>query len=64
MAKTSTLFSIESFISDVEKDVKEKPSLNNQYCPGDAVIANILNFSKVLRVEKSDHIELLEILLN
>ena len=63
MAKTSTLFSIESFISNVENVVKENPSLNNQYCPGDAVIANILNFSKALKIEMS-RVGLIEIVMN
>lgn len=64
MAKSSTLFSNVSFISRAEKNLKEKPSQSDQYSPGDVVIANILAFSKALRIEKSRDAGLIEIVLN
>ena len=64
MAKNSTLFSNLSFISRGEKNLKENSSLDNQFSPGDTVIANILNFSKALKVEKSRECGLIEMVLN
>ncbi|TAL59397.1 MAG: hypothetical protein EPN85_09370 [Bacteroidetes bacterium] len=64
MAKNSTLFSNASFISLFEKNVKEKASLENQFSPGDAVIANILAFSKALKIERSRQTGLIEVVLN
>ena len=61
MQKNSTLFSHASFIPHDEKDMKENSS---QELPGDAVIQNILNFSKALKIEKSCQVGLIEIVLN
>ncbi len=64
MAKNSTLFSNASFISLSEKNLKDRTSEDNQFAPGDTVIANILAFSKALRIEKSGSAGLIEIVLN
>ena len=64
MAKNSTLFSNASFISLEEKHVKDRTSLDNQFAPGDAAIANILAFSQALRIEKSRQTGLIEVVLN
>lgn len=64
MAKNSTLSSNASFISLGEKNLKEKASLDNTVSPGDAVIANILNYSKALKIEKSQQVGLIEIVQN
>lgn len=71
MAKTSTLFSNVSFIArDEEKlpvaqaALKENSLPDTQTSPGDAVIANILSFSKALTIERSRGAGLIEIVLN
>lgn len=64
MAKNSTLFSNDSFISHGEKNQKEKTLLDNETCPSDGVIRNILSFSKALKIEKSREVGLIEIVLN
>ena len=61
MAKTSTHFSIASFISPNKKNLKED-SLREY--PSEAVIKNILNYSKTLKIEKSRHTGFVEIVLN
>ena len=61
MAKTSTHFSIASFVSQDKKNLKED-SLREY--PSEAVIKNILNFSKALKIEKSRHTGFVEIVLN
>ncbi len=63
MEKNSTLYSNVSFISPVRKDLKEK-ALDDQVCPSDGVISNILSFSKALRITKSNEVGLIEIVLN
>ena len=62
MAKTSTQFSIASFVSQNKKNLKEDPSL--EFNPSEAVIKNILSFSKALKIEKSQNTGLIEIVLN
>ena len=67
MAKNSTLFSNASFISHREKDLKEKNNPDNyrdEMCPGDALINNILSFSKALKIEKSREIGTIRMMLN
>lgn len=64
MAKNSTLYSNGSFISRSEKNLKEKALPDNQVYPGDAVIANIIAFSKALKIRKSREAGLIEIVLN
>lgn len=51
-----------SFTSNDKKIVKEEslPELN----PGNAVIQNILNYSKALRIRKSEMTGLIEVVLN
>jgi hypothetical protein len=51
-----------SFTSNNKKIVKEEPfpELN----PRDAVIQNILNYSKALRIKKSEMGGLIEVMLN
>ena len=61
MAKTSTQFPIASFVSLDKKNLKED-SLREY--PSEAVIKNILNFSKALKIEKSRHTGFVEIVLN
>ena len=61
MQKNSTHFSNASFIPHEKKDMKEHSS---QELPGDAVIQNILNFSKALRIKKSAAIGAIELVLN
>lgn len=61
MQKNSTHFPNKSFIPHDEKDMKENTSPE---FPSDAVIRNILNFSKALKIEKSCHAGLIEIVLN
>ena len=61
MAKTSTQFSVASFVSQDKKNLKED-SLREY--PSEAVIKNILNFSKALKIEKSRHTGFVEIVLN
>lgn len=61
MEKNSTHFSNASFIPHEEKDMKENTS---QEIPGDAVIQNILNFSKAFRIKKSATIGIVELVLN
>ena len=73
MAKTSTQFSIASFISQDNKNLSalndglslsaEKEDSLREY-PSEAVIKNILNFSKALKIEKSRHTGFVEIVLN
>jgi hypothetical protein len=70
MAKNSTLYSNAPFISSMENGVsarqtgqKENDLAVNQ-SPSDAVIANILGFSKALKVEKSSQTGLIEMVLN
>jgi hypothetical protein len=63
MAKNSTLFSNAPFISPKETDLKEKAMLESQ-SPSDTTIANILAFSKALKVEKSNQTGLIEMVLN
>lgn len=62
MAKNSTLFSNTPFISDTKKKLKED-ALNCE-SPSDAVIQNILNFSKALKIERSKSIGFVETVLN
>ena len=64
MAKNSTLFSNLSVISRGEKNVNEKFLSDNQFAPDNSVIANILAFSKALKIEKSSKTGLIEINLN
>jgi hypothetical protein len=64
MAKNSTLFSNVSIISLSEKNLKEEALKDNQCSPGNAIIANILNFSKALQVEKSREAGTIELVLN
>lgn len=74
MAKNFTLFSHNYFFSLDEKTLntdggnpiglKEKTLPDNEMCPGDAVVNNILNFSKVLKIEKSCSAGLIEFVLN
>ena len=64
MAKNSTLYYNGSFISPSEKNLKEKALPNNQSCPGDSVIANVLSFSKALKIERSRESGMIEIVLN
>ena len=64
MAKNSTLSSIESFISNASKEAKENASSEDQHSPSEAVISNILNFSKALRVEHSREAGTIEMVLN
>lgn len=64
MAKNSTLFSNASIITLRDKNLKEKAFSDNQFSPGDAVIANILAFSKALKIEKSRSTGLIEMVLN
>jgi hypothetical protein len=61
MYKNFTLFPIASYLSHDKKDLKENVS---DEIPGDAVIQNILNFSKALKVEKSTSAGSIEIILN
>jgi len=64
MAKNSTLTSNASFISAGQKNVKAEAFTSDQFCPGDAVIANIVAFSQALKIEKSRETGLIEIVLN
>jgi hypothetical protein len=69
MAKNSTLFSNVSFISRNGEGLsadQAKKGFNDQAMstPCDAIIANILNFSKALKVEKSAGAGIIEIVLN
>lgn len=64
MAKTSTLFSNGFVNSPGDKNIKEKALQENQYSPNDAVITNILAFSKALIVEQSAQAGPIEIVLN
>ena len=64
MAKNFTLISNGSFISRNEKNVKEHSFQDDRFSPADAVIANILAFSKALKIEKSCQAGLIEIVLN
>ncbi|MEK6615597.1 MAG: hypothetical protein AABZ32_05735 [Bacteroidota bacterium] len=64
MAKNSTLFSNAFFISHSEKNLKEKTLLNSEVCLSNAVIINILSFSKALTIEKSKNIGFIEVVLN
>ncbi len=61
MQKNSTLFSTASVVPQDQKDMKSTPS---QEVPGDAVIRNILNFSKALEIRKSRETGLIEVVLN
>ena len=61
MAKTSTHFSIASFISPDKKNIKE---VSHDSYPSEEAIKNILNFSKALKIEKSRQAGLIEIVLN
>ena len=61
MEKNSTHFSNASFIPHDEKDMKGTPSLE---LPSGAVIQTILNFSKALRIKKSEAIGIIEVVLN
>ena len=61
MAKNFTLFSNESFISDSTQKLKEDVFAQ---LPSDAVIQNILNFSKALKIEKSKSAGIVEMILN
>jgi hypothetical protein len=69
MAKNSTHISCASFLAHNEKDLpagqagrkeKAEPGL----APCEAVIQNILNFSKALRVKKSHGVGIVEFVLN
>ena len=62
MAKNFTLYSSESFISNNPKKLKEIVSGSDS--PGETVIQNILNFSKALKIEKSQMVGLVEMILN
>ena len=64
MEKDFTLFSNASFNSHSEKDLKEKTLLDIEMGPSGVVINNILSFSKVLKIEKSREVGLIEIVLN
>lgn len=64
MEKNSTLFSNASFISACHSDLKDQAFSEDQFTPGDAVIANILAFSNALRIEKSRTTGLIEVVLN
>lgn len=61
MVKTSTLSSLTA-----AKNKKEKQSenLSEAFEPSDAVIANLLNYSKALSVKKSKSMGYVENLLN
>ena len=61
MQKNSTHFSNTSFIPHGKKDMKE---ISSQEIPDDAVIKNILNFSKALKIEKSYSLGFIEVVLN
>ncbi|MBI4930316.1 MAG: hypothetical protein HY841_06105 [Bacteroidetes bacterium] len=61
MQKNSTHFPNASFIPHDKKDMKEISSLE---LPSDAVIQNIINFSKALKISKSREVGLIEIILN
>ncbi len=64
MAKNSTHFSNASIITLCDKNLKGKSLPDNQFSPGDAVIANILAFSKALKIEKTSGTGLIEVVLN
>ena len=66
MAKNSTLFSNASFIFRGEKNLKEKTNRQSadEMSPSDAVINNILSFSKALKIKKSREIGMIEMVLN
>jgi hypothetical protein len=74
MEKKSTLFSYNPFLSHNQKILKEKEmcflpeeimqEAKDELSPRDAVIANILNFSRSLIIEKSRTIGFFEIVLN
>ena len=64
MQKNSTHFSNASVIPHDEKDMKEISSQEYDSYPGDAVINNILNFSKALKIERSRDAGLIEMVLN
>ena len=63
MAKNSTLFSNVSFVS-LNENLKGKSFRDNQFAPNDAVISNILSFSRALKIEKSHHTGLIQMVLN
>ena len=62
MAKNSTHISCAPFLSPNEKDMKGKAETGD--APGEAVIQNILNFSKALRAKRSRRIGIVEFVLN
>ncbi|MBI4945641.1 MAG: hypothetical protein HY840_04480 [Bacteroidetes bacterium] len=62
MAKNSTHISCASFFPFNEKYLKGKTESCDM--PGEAVIQNILRFSKALRVKKSRGVGLVEFVLN
>ena len=74
MAKTSTHFSITSFVSQDKKNLSalsdglrlpsEKEDSLLELNPSESVIKNILRFSKALKIEKSRSTGLIEIVLN
>lgn len=69
MAKNSTHISCTSFLPPNEKDLPTgqagmKEKAEPGYVPGEAVIQNILNFSKALRMKRSQAIGIVEFVLN
>ena len=62
MRKNSTLFSTEPLISHDENEVK--PAANAEPVPSEAVIQNIINYSKALQINKSEEVGVVEVVLN
>lgn len=62
MGKNSTRFSVNSFGSNNKKIVKEE--LYSEDVPGNAVITNILNYSKALWIKKNRLTGLVAVILN
>lgn len=62
MAKNSTHTSYASFVPHTEKDMRQKTESGSNL--SEAVIQNILNFSKALRVKNSREVGIIEFVLN
>lgn len=64
MEKNSTRFLFHPFVPGVDKDLTSDRMKEAHDFPSGAVISNILNFSKALRVKKSNSLGKVELVLN
>ena len=64
MQRNFTHFSNASFVPHEDEDLKEISSQDITASPSDEVINNILNFSRALKVERSQSVGSVEIVLN